>query len=119
MKQWFINLIVTALLLLLFAEMLDGVYIESFLAALQTSFLLSIVNVIVRPLLIFLTLPLTILSLGLFVLVINALMLTLTDFIMGSAFDISNFFVAILIAVLLSVSQLFIQKLILKKLIKK
>lgn len=82
--------------------MFDSIYMESFQTALLAGLILSILNVLVKPLLIVLTLPITILSLGLFLLVINAgvLMLT-TNFLEG--FTIDGFGAAVLASILISI----------------
>lgn len=77
MFSFFAHLIVTAGLLLLMAHFVRGVQVEGWGSAVIGAIVLGFVNAIVRPLMILLTLPLTILSFGLFLLVINALMLWL------------------------------------------
>lgn len=77
MVSFFAHLILTAGLLLLMAHFVRGVQIEGWRSALIGAIVLGLVNAIVKPIMIFLTLPLTILSFGLFLLVINALMLWL------------------------------------------
>ena len=66
--------ILLAAALLLVAYVYDGVAITSFASALIAAFVLGLLNTIVRPLLVLLTLPVTLLTLGLFLFVINALM---------------------------------------------
>jgi putative membrane protein len=68
--RWIIN----AAALLLIASMVPGIRISSFYSALIVALVLGVMNALVRPILIFLTLPITILTLGLFTLVINALL---------------------------------------------
>ena len=68
--RWILN----ALALLLVAYLFPGVTVESFVAALVAALVLGLVNAFVRPLLILLTLPVTILTLGLFIFVLNALL---------------------------------------------
>jgi len=87
----------------------DSIYIEGVWAALGASFVLSVLNIFVKPILVILTLPVTVLSLGLFLFVINALTLLLTDNIMGSSFEIESFGMAFLIAVIMSFVNLIIQ----------
>lgn len=79
------------------------------MAALGASFVLSVLNIFVKPILIILTLPVTVLSLGLFLFVINALTLLLTDRIMGSSFEIESFGMALLVAVIMSLVNIIIQ----------
>jgi len=92
----------------------ESFHLEGFAAALGASFILSILNVLVRPVLIILTLPVTILTLGFFLFVINALTLELTDYLMGDAFEISGFGMALFAAVLMSIVNLVIQKTVLE-----
>lgn len=110
--KWFVGVIINALLFLAFAGYFDGVHVASFGAAIGASLVLSILNMLVRPVLIVLTLPVTILSLGLFLLVINAVTLLLTDAIMGSLFDISGFWQAFLLAIIMSIVNLILNKMI-------
>ena len=75
--QLLIRLFTTALLVLLIAEFLPGVAVASFTTSLLVALVLSLLNVFIKPILILFTLPVTILSLGLFLLVINALLIIL------------------------------------------
>jgi putative membrane protein len=77
MLSFLAHLILSAGFLLLMAHLVRGVQVEGWGAALIGALVLGFVNAVVRPVMVFLTLPLTVLSLGLFLLVINALMLWL------------------------------------------
>lgn len=77
MFSFLAHLILTAGLLLLMAHFVRGVQIEGWGSAIIGAIVLGLVNAVVRPVMVFLTFPLTILSFGLFLLVINALMLWL------------------------------------------
>ena len=68
--QWLLN----AVALMLLPEVIGGLEVESYTAALMTALLLGLINALIRPFLILVTLPITLLSLGLFTLVINALL---------------------------------------------
>jgi putative membrane protein len=71
------HLIVTAALLLLVSNLVRGVHVQGLGSALVGALVLGFVNAVVRPLMVLLTLPFTILTFGLFLLVVNALMLWL------------------------------------------
>ena len=71
------HLIVTAALLLLVSNLVRGVHMQGLGSALVGALVLGFVNAVVRPLMVLLTLPFTILTFGLFLLVVNALMLWL------------------------------------------
>ncbi|MDQ6600319.1 phage holin family protein [Bacillus salipaludis] len=113
--RWLIGVLINAILFMALAGYFrESIQLAGFTAALQASFLLSILNILVRPLLILLTLPATILTLGLFLFVINALTLEITDAIMGPAFEISGFGMALFAAIIMAIVNLIIQKTILE-----
>ncbi len=88
--RFFINL----LLLALVAWMFKGVHVSGALALIFAGIILGLLNAFLRPIIILLTLPLTILTVGLFVFVINALMLMITS-AMVRGFEIDNFWIAL------------------------
>ncbi|MBD5607131.1 MAG: phage holin family protein [Candidatus Eremiobacteraeota bacterium] len=73
MVGFLIRLVVNAVALLIVAYILPGVHVSSFVGALVAALVLGIVNAVLRPILVILTLPVVILTLGLFTLVINAI----------------------------------------------
>jgi putative membrane protein len=77
MLAFLLHLLLTAALLLLVANLVRGVEIGGWGPALLAALVLGLVNAVVRPLMVFLTFPLTIITLGLFLFVINALVLWL------------------------------------------
>ena len=77
MLEFIAHLFITAALLLLVANVVSGVTITSWGSAIVAALVLGLVNAVVRPLLVLLTLPLTIVTLGLFLLVVNAIVLWL------------------------------------------
>ncbi len=76
-KKWIVRVSLTGLAILAAAYVLPGVRIDDYGAAWVAALLLSVLNAFVRPLLIILTLPITVFSLGLFLLVINGFMILL------------------------------------------
>ncbi len=93
--------VIMALAIGVTAYILPGVTVSGFGAAMVTALILTIVNVLIRPLLIFITLPINILTLGLFTLVINALMVLLVAAIVPG-FKVRNFWWALLFAIILA-----------------
>lgn len=77
-------------------------YVSSVWIALLASFVLALLNAVVKPILFVLSLPITILTLGLFSVVLNAIMLELTSWFVGSNFTFSSFGTTLIIAVLMS-----------------
>ncbi len=114
LKRFLVHLIVTALLLWLVSQFVTGVHVRDLPAALLAALVLGIVNFLVRPILILITLPVTILTLGLFLIVINALMLELTSMLV-SGFVVQNFISAVIAAVLLGLFNLVVSALMNRK----
>jgi putative membrane protein len=83
--------------------------VDGFLAALVAAILLGIVNTIIRPILVILTFPLTLLSFGLFLLVINALMLWLVSALLGG-FHVNGFWGALFGSILISIVSWILSK---------
>ena len=77
MTQFLAHLLITAALLLLVANVVRGVQVEGWGSAILGALALGLVNAFVRPLMVLLTLPLTVVSFGFFLLVVNAFMLWL------------------------------------------
>ena len=98
-----VNIVINSVVLLLTGLIFTGFELENIWAALIAAVLLAIVNTIVRPILVVLTLPVTVLTLGIFLFVINAAMLMLIQWIMGGAFVIDGFGTAILAAVVMAI----------------
>lgn len=84
------------------AWIMPGVNVSGFGSALLAALILGIVNAFIRPLLLILTLPINILTLGLFTLVINTAMVGLTAWILPG-FSIANFWIALIFSIILSV----------------
>lgn len=113
--RWIIGILINAVLFAAIAGFFgDSFYVSSFGAAIGASAILSILNILVRPILIILTLPVTIVTLGFFLFVINAITLLLTDKIMGNNFEIVGFGTALLVAIVMSIANLIIQKAVLE-----
>lgn len=96
--QW----LVSGLAIIITAYLLPGVRVTGFFAALITALILGLINAFIRPVLILLTLPLNILTLGLFTLVINALLIMLAAAIIPG-FSVQGFWWALLFGLVLAV----------------
>lgn len=81
---------------------LSGIYIDTFITGFILAAVIILINVTLKPLLVVLTFPITIVTLGLFLLVINALMIMLADRIIPG-FQVDSFWWAILFAIVLSI----------------
>ncbi|MDL4839277.1 phage holin family protein [Aquibacillus rhizosphaerae] len=112
MKRLLLSLLLNAVALIVVAQLFESFRLEGFGTAILASIILSILNVIVKPILVVLTLPITFVTLGLFLFVINAITLMITQGLIGSAFVINGFGTALIAAVILSVLNLLLNKLI-------
>ncbi|MCC5899287.1 MAG: phage holin family protein [Phormidium sp. GEM2.Bin31] len=101
MPQFIVTWLMTALALVVTAYIVPGIELDGFNAALIAAIILGLVNAVVRPLLILLTLPITIVTLGLFLLVINALSIQLVA-ALTSGFTVNGLWWAIIGSIVLS-----------------
>jgi putative membrane protein len=100
--RFLVRLVLNGLAIIIAAWLLPGIHIASTLSALLAGVILGFVNAIVRPVLFFLTLPLTLLTLGLFIFVLNAICFALTAWLVPG-FSVDGFFSALVGALLVSV----------------
>lgn len=94
--------LIIAASILISAYLIPGVAVSGFWAALWLALFLGVVNVVIKPILIIMTLPINILTLGLFTFVINALLILLASSVI-KGFEVSGFWTAMLFSIVLSV----------------
>ena len=99
-----IRILLTAVAVVILAKFLPGVDVAGFTGAIIVAIVLALLNAILKPILVILTLPITIITLGLFLLVINALIILLADHFLDG-FAVSGFWTALLFSLLLSFLQ--------------
>lgn len=99
-----LRILLSALAVVILAKILPGISVDTYTTAIIVAIVLSILNFIVKPILVILTLPITILTLGLFLLIINAIIILLADNLI-SGFNVSNIWWALLFSLLLSFLQ--------------
>lgn len=97
--------LLAAVVIYLTALVLPGVHLEGFVRALVVALVLGLLNSLVRPVLVVLTLPITVLTLGLFLLVINAGLIAFAGWLL-TGFDVDNFGWAVLAAAMISLLNL-------------
>jgi putative membrane protein len=100
--SFLIHWLIRAVAIVITAYLLPGVRLSGFLAALVAAIVLGLVNTFIRPLLLLLTLPLNILTLGLLTFVINALVILLTSALVPG-FNVAGFWWALLFSLVLSI----------------
>jgi putative membrane protein len=99
--NFILKLLLSALAVVVLANILPGVSVDSYLTAIIVAVVLSLLNFLVKPILILFTLPITILTLGLFLLIVNALIILLADALVNG-FSVSSIWWALLFSLLLS-----------------
>jgi putative membrane protein len=97
-----IRLLLSALAVFICATILPGAHVDGFLIALVVAGVLALLNVLVKPLLVILTIPITIITLGIFLLVINTILILLVDWLV-SGFTVDGFWWALIFSILLSI----------------
>ncbi|MBY4896659.1 phage holin family protein [Cupriavidus sp. AU9028] len=106
---WIIN----ALTLFLISAIVDGIEVRGFGSAMVAAAVLAIINTLIRPILVLLTLPVTLVTLGLFIFVINALLFLFVGNLL-SGFTVSGFWTALLGSLLYSVISTLLAGLLLR-----
>ncbi|MGB5172847.1 phage holin family protein [Eudoraea sp.] len=102
-----LRILLSALAVVILAKILPGIGVDSYTTAIIVAIVLSLLNFIVKPLLIILTLPITIVTFGLFLLIINALIILLADnFVSG--FSVDSIWWALLFSLLLTFLESFL-----------
>lgn len=99
-----LKILLNAVAVIILAYILPGVSVSGFGTAVLVALVLGILNLLVKPLLVILTLPITILTLGLFLLVVNAIIILIAREMIGG-FDVSSIWTAILFSILLSILE--------------
>jgi putative membrane protein len=100
--NFLIRILVSALVAFGLSYILSGVHMDTFVTALIVAVVLAVLNALVKPILVLLTLPITIITLGLFLFVINALIILLCDKLIDG-FSVDGFWWALLFSILLSI----------------
>ena len=97
-----IKWLIISLVILGLSSITPGIRVVSFSAALVAAFVLGLINLIIRPIILFFTLPINILTLGLFTFVINASLILLTARLV-SGFTVKNFWWALILSLIISI----------------
>ncbi|WP_373893359.1 phage holin family protein [Virgibacillus natechei] len=110
--RWIVSIVLNAVALIAVAQLFDSFQLEGFGTALLASLILSILNFIVKPILVIFTLPITVFTLGLFLFVINAITLMITQALMDASFVIEGFGTAIIASIVISIINLLLNSLV-------
>jgi len=107
--SFFLKILITTVNAFILAHILPGIHIQDIFTALIVAILLAILDATVKPLLIILTLPVSILTLGLFLFVINAFIILVAGYFIDG-FTVDGFWYAVLFSILLSFFNSFVHK---------
>ncbi len=113
--KFVVGILVYTLVLLMANYLFKGIYIDNYISALIAALILSLLNYTIKPLLIYWTLPLTILTLGIAYPIVNMVILKLCDVIMGYHFVLHGFLSIFFISIFISIFKMFLDNLITKK----
>ncbi len=116
--KFILRLLVNALAILLIAYLIPGIIVSNFITALVMAIVLGIINALIKPIVSILTLPFKILTLGLFTLVVNALMLLLASYFVEGV-EVETFAAAFWGALIISIISFITNKILKKKKRKK
>lgn len=120
--EWLIYMIGYAIVLITVSVFFKSLYIDNSyfgLYALLASIIIYVLNQTIKPIIFYITLPLTAISLGLFYPLINVLILYITDFILGNKFEIHGILIPFVIAIIISLLNILMEGMIIKPLINR
>jgi putative membrane protein len=102
MQKFLLKILLLGTSVMFSAYLLPGVTVQDFVSALLVALVLSFLNAFLKPLLILISFPITVLTLGLFLLVINALLIQLASYLLQPSFTVDGFWWALLFSFVLS-----------------
>ena len=102
MNNFLIRLILSAVAVFICANVLPGAHVDGFLIAIVVAGVLAILNVLLKPILIILTIPITFVTFGLFLLVINTILVLMVDWLVPG-FTVDGFWWALVFSIVLSI----------------
>lgn len=102
--KFILKILLSAVAVVVLSKILPGVFVDTYTTAIIVAIVLSLLNFIVKPILVILTLPVTVVTLGLFLLIINAIIILLADKLIGG-FTVHSIWWALIFSLLLSFAQ--------------
>lgn len=110
-----VSIVVYAVVLLITSSLFENFYIDGFINALIAACILSVLNYTIKPLLVYWTLPLSIITYGIAYPIVNMIVLKLCDILMGSTFVLTGFFSTFVVAIFISVLRIIFDNMITKR----
>jgi len=103
--NFLVNMIISAIAVAIAAFLIPGIEVHGFFYALIVAVVMAILNRVVKPLLVIITIPITVVTLGLFYLVINVILVYIASWIVSPGFQVHGFFAALFFSIVLSVTN--------------
>ena len=107
-----VGIIVYAAVLTMASSLFKHFYIESFMYAIVAALILSLLNYTIKPVLIIMALPITIITCGIAYPIVNMIILKICDWFMGNSFDIGGFLSMFFISIFISLLKMFLDAII-------
>ncbi len=117
--EWFIYMVGYAIVLYISSKIFRGLNISSFGIALLAAIILSFLDAVLKPSLIFMSIPFIVATLGVFYFFINVIILLIVDLLLGSGFDLNGFFSPVIISGFITVFKYIVDKGIIKPFVER
>lgn len=114
-----LDIVCYALILMMASSVFNNIYVENVWYALLASAIISLLNLTIKPFLIYITLPLTIITLGIFYPVVNIIVLKLASILMSGHFVIEGWFTPFFIAIFISIMKILFEIFIIKPIVER
>lgn len=115
--EWILTLLVSATSIYLATKIFKGFYIESFWYAIITAIVIMILNKTIKPVLQILTLPITIISLGILYPIVDTIILKLASLLMGSSFVVKGWLIPFFVSIFISFISILLDAIITKPIV--
>lgn len=112
MRQFIIQILLNAVAVFGSAYLLKGIQVKDFKYAIVVALVLTLLNTFVKPIMTFLTFPITIVTLGLFLLVINAAIILLASWLIGDGFKVDGWWWAIAFSFVLALLNALLERIV-------
>ena len=114
-----LDIVCYALILMMASSIFKNIYVDNVWYAILASAIISLLNLTIKPFLVYITLPLTILTLGIFYPVVNIIVLKLASILMSSHFVIEGWFTPFFIAIFISIMKILFEIFIIKPIVER
>lgn len=114
-----LDIVCYALILMMASTIFNNIYVENVWYALIASTIISVLNLTIKPFLIYITLPLTVLTLGIFYPIVNIIVLKLASLFLGTHFIIEGWFTPFFISLFISIMKIIFEVFIIKPIVER